>query len=275
MVAGLSTKTLKGVVFKDVMKYEALSESSVSDVAKWFKRMGIAAATTTSDRWPHFELIESLEKAESLWNAAPNQIAVVTDGNDGLLLSAGTETTALEDVVYAPAALWKLFDEIPGPLGSTAGLLKYDKPKATHPACIAATKGIASTEVEARDAQTPLVWAADSGHVDAVAGLLANGADVNAKGYLGATALSRAARNGDEAVLERLLESERVDLNEPNDKMQAPLHFAAFKKHRKCVNLLLDHGASTTVLDRKGRTPAEDTSDPDIRNDILQKRHAS
>ena len=35
---------------------------------------------------------------------------------------------------------------------------------------------------------------------------------------------------------------------------------------------LLRHGASTLVLDRKGRTPAEDTSDEGIRATLLAAR---
>lgn len=59
-----------------------------------------------------------------------------------------------------------------------------------------------------------------------------------------------------------------------NDKMQYPLHFAAFKKHPETVRAMLDGGVDTTVLDRKGRTPAEDTSDPAIRAMILEARRA-
>lgn len=58
----------------------------------------------------------------------------------------------------------------------------------------------------------------------------------------------------------------------PNDKMQYPLHFAAFKKQANAVKVLLEFGANTMVLDRKGRTPAEDTSDEEIRNVILNAR---
>jgi hypothetical protein len=41
----------------------------------------------------------------------------------------------------------------------------------------------------------------------------------------------------------------------------------------QAVDLLLEFGANTMVLDRKGRTPAEDTSDPNIRAAILKARH--
>ena len=65
-------------------------------------------------------------------------------------------------------------------------------------------------------------------------------------------------------ILTLLLEA-GADPNIGNDKCQYPLHFAAFQRHPSTVRLLLDHGANPFVLDRKGRTPAEDTSDPTIR----------
>ena len=54
--------------------------------------------------------------------------------------------------------------------------------------------------------------------------------------------------------------------------MQYPLHFAAFKKHPDAVSILMKYGANTLVLDRKGRTPAEDTSDEAIRDAIVKVR---
>jgi ankyrin repeat protein len=55
--------------------------------------------------------------------------------------------------------------------------------------------------------------------------------------------------------------------------MQYPLHFAAFKKHPQVVRVMLESGkCSTTVVDRKGRTPAEDTSLEEIRQMILEYR---
>mmetsp|Transcript_45411 Transcript_45411/g.106203 ORF Transcript_45411/g.106203 Transcript_45411/m.106203 type:complete len:406 (-) Transcript_45411:201-1418(-) len=118
---------------------------------------------------------------------------------------------------------------------------------------------------------TPLIWAANEGQQDAVRFLLESKADVDVSGYLGATALSRAARSGHAGVVQLLLEKKACP-EIPNDRWQYPLHFAAYKKQASAVELLLAHGASTTVTDRKGRTPAEDTSDAQIRNAILVER---
>lgn len=121
---------------------------------------------------------------------------------------------------------------------------------------------------------TALIWAAEGGHLDAVRWLLERGADAGARGYLGASALLRACRRGHAEVAEALLASPAgaEALDEPNDKWQSPLHFAAFKRHPAVVSLLLEHGASTRTLDRKGRTPAEDTSDERIKQLILRAR---
>lgn len=62
--------------------------------------------------------------------------------------------------------------------------------------------------------------------------------------------------------------------NVPNAKLQFPLHFAAYKQHPACVAALLAAGASPLVLDRKGRTPCEDTSDVAIRDVLLAARTA-
>jgi phosphoglycolate phosphatase-like HAD superfamily hydrolase len=142
---------------------------------------------------------------------------------------------------------------------------------------------------------TLLIWAADGGHPECVklllelkcqldgpaaAGAAAGGAaghnnendigriDIDAQGFLGATAVCRAARKGHVEVVEALLAA-GANPNIPNVKLQHPLHFAAFKKHPTVVQALLVGGADPLVLDRKGRTPAWDTSEADIRNVLL------
>ena len=118
-------------------------------------------------------------------------------------------------------------------------------------------------ENEAKYINSPLIWAADGGHLECVRALLEAGVDMNKQGYLGATAVSRAARKGHAAVLDLLL-SKGADPEIPNLKLQFPLHFAAFNNHEECVRVLLRRNASPWALDRKGRTPAEDTNDERI-----------
>ncbi|CAE7564374.1 unnamed protein product [Symbiodinium natans] len=191
----------------------------------------------------------------------------------------------IDSLLELPHLLWKSFD-IPGPLGSTAQTLHgMPDPLPETAACraavdgdVTALKAMTREDLRAADpsGNTPLVWAADAGNADVVESLLAVGVEVNVKGYLGNTAVSRACRRGHGSVLRVLLGAGiGTDLDEPNDKMQSPLHFAAFKQNMEAVQLMLAAGASTTSLDRKGRTPAEDTSDPVIRDLILQARAAT
>ena len=162
---------------------------------------------------------------------------------------------------------------------------RYDTPQPTTEAARAACAGdvtalralhaSGSLETDACG-NTPLIWAAERGQFEATAFLLsvASADEVNARGYLGATAVNRAARRGEAAVLEALVADERTrpSLDAHNDKRQTPLHFAAFKRHPACVRVLLAGGADPRVRDRKGRTPDEDTDVEAIRVGIRKVR---
>jgi hypothetical protein len=174
-----------------------------------------------------------------------------------------------------PRQLWLNWD-IEGELGTHVPLLKYDLPLPSTPAAQAAAAGKidgmdSPDERSQADAtgNTPLIWAADAGHTNVVAHLLEQGVDLNTKGYLGATAVCRAARKGHVSVLEQLIKA-GANLDIPNIKLQYPLHFAAFKENKDAVSLLLKHGVNTLVLDRKGRIPAEDTKNEEIRAMIYE-----
>mmetsp|Transcript_14267 Transcript_14267/g.39375 ORF Transcript_14267/g.39375 Transcript_14267/m.39375 type:complete len:181 (+) Transcript_14267:107-649(+) len=122
---------------------------------------------------------------------------------------------------------------------------------------------------------TPLIWAADAGQATAVSILIDANADVNVKGFLGNTALARAARGGHIDCVVGLLACPNIDPNTHNDKLQYPLHFAAFKRHPDVVQAMLGSGkCDPMVRDRKGRTPAEDTNDTSIQNMILEAQSA-
>ena len=122
-----------------------------------------------------------------------------------------------------------------------------------------------------------IVWASERGFVDSVKTLVAGMVDVDGvlidkKGYMGATAVSRAARHGHAEILDVLLAA-GANPNIANNKIQYPLHIAAFHNHMDAVNVLLKWNADTNVLDRKGRTPAEDTDgNKEIRDAILSAR---
>ena len=132
-----------------------------------------------------------------------------------------------------PSQLWEKYI-ISGDLGTNSPLHKFSTPVPDTPASTAAVDGnidalqsLSIEELNTPDttANTPLIWAASAGHIEAVVLLLNKNVDVNVRGYIGATACSRASRGGHTGVLKVLLEAS-ADVNIPNDKMQYPLHFA-------------------------------------------------
>lgn len=182
-----------------------------------------------------------------------------------------------------PSVLWSSYD-ILGELGVNS-LTKHPAPAPQSAAALAAVSGDIGALLKQSDiykadntGNTPLIWASDAGQTHVVEALL-NKLDaedhVNTRGYLGATAVCRASRRGHVDILEMLLQSQ-ANPNVPNDKLQYPLHFAAFQRHAKAVSVLLQHGANPLELDRKGRTPAQDTSDKSIQDTITSAmNHAS
>lgn len=183
----------------------------------------------------------------------------------------------VEELRDLPRKLWETF-HIESTLGTNVPLLKYPAPAPDGVASIAAFEGnidclhnLSLSELNSADksGNTPLVWASDAGHTAVAKLLLSKGVDVNAQGYLGATAVCRASRRGNTDVL-RLLLDHNASPDIPNKKMQYPLHFAAFKRNPEAVAELLEKGANPLVLDRKGRTPAQDTSDLAIRDMITK-----
>ena len=174
-----------------------------------------------------------------------------------------------------PRHLWSLF-EIGGSLGTNSPLKKYDTPAPSSVTTSSAVEGNIDgmnpdlLHVPDKSGNTPLIWAADIGHNDVVQHVLQDSTvSINHRGYLGSTALSRAARRGHVRILELLLQA-GADPNICNNKMQYPLHFAAFKEHMPAVEVLLAcEKLNKCVLDRKGRIPADDTRDDAIRRVIL------
>lgn len=214
--------------------------------------------------------------------------------------------------------LWLTY-RFDGPLGTSIGSL----PKVHAPQGPQSKLGIAAAagdtegmrillgweSVDAADinevdqsGNTVLIWATDRNQQEAVRLLLSLGnLALDHRGFLGATAVCRAARRGygrcgvhvfgerpannwcslaslhrhppppspnTDPILKLLLQA-GANPNIPNEKLQYPLHFAAFQKHTSTVKLLLEHGANPRALDRKGRTPAQDTSDETIREILL------
>ena len=208
-----------------------------------------------------------------------------------------------------PQWLWKSYKLI-GPIGTDVAPLKYTTPKPQSQASKAAFNNDLSTlkqislEQQIRkddNNNTPLIWAVEAGNSQIVDYLLSideemistttttttNDDDCNHSqssmiemaGYLGATAIHRAVRATNlleilQTLLKHLSTHQRLKMiiDQPNDKLQYPLHIAAFHCNVKAVELLLQYGANPLVLDRKGRTPDQDTSNANIQRILLESR---
>lgn len=115
---------------------------------------------------------------------------------------------------------------------------------------------ISSTAERAKNSWTPLWWAAENGHENAVRLLLEKGASAEAKVEAsGMTALHLAAGNGHEDIV-RLLLLGGADLNAKlaNPRPHTPLHLAAENGREAVVRLLLEQGADLNA-ERGDDTP--------------------
>jgi len=87
------------------------------------------------------------------------------------------------------------------------------------------------------------LWqAARDGDLDVINSSLSEGAQVNARGSYGDTALNLAAENGHIAVVERLLEA-GANIENLGGADKTPLMDATFAGHTRIVQVLLHHGA--------------------------------
>ncbi|KAI8464588.1 MAG: ankyrin repeat-containing domain protein [Monoraphidium minutum] len=124
----------------------------------------------------------------------------------------------------------------------------------------------ASNEWEAEQLADPLLEAAEEGDAAAVARLLRQGADVDAReepnhasrysiGWTaGKTPLIKASQQGHIECVRVLLAAE-ADLGAKDDDCWTALHWAANNGHASVAKLLLDAGAKAAAKDHEKRTP--------------------
>jgi ankyrin repeat protein len=87
--------------------------------------------------------------------------------------------------------------------------------------------------------------------------LIANGADVNAKGGdVGLTPLHCAVGNGHKEIAERLIAA-GADVNAKDDLGWTPLHEAAHRESKEIAELLIANGADVNTMQEDGETPLD------------------
>lgn len=120
-------------------------------------------------------------------------------------------------------------------------------------------------ELRSRDdlGNTPMIWAAQGGKLEALQLLIESQCDVDDQGQRGNTPLHRAARHSKGACAVMLLKH-GAEPNICNDQGETPLHVAAFHQHRLAARILLEAGADPCISDSKGRTPGKVTICPEM-----------
>ncbi|MFT4314280.1 MAG: ankyrin repeat domain-containing protein [Wolbachia pipientis] len=110
--------------------------------------------------------------------------------------------------------------------------------------------------VDAQDTEgdTPLMWAAESGRVNAAQILLEYGASIEVKNNDGMTALHWTAKNGHLGVAKLLAEKE-ANVHAIDNNGRKPIHVAVLNGYRNVVELFLSRGVSVDDIDKDGWTP--------------------
>ena len=104
---------------------------------------------------------------------------------------------------------------------------------------------------------TAFLRAIDQGKPLVVRKIMKRGVDYTFRDFRGRTALHGAAINNRHRILRMLLENEmnKLDVNVQGDVGETPLHDAARCGSAQCVQILLEYGARTDILDHAKRTP--------------------
>ncbi|KAG0181661.1 hypothetical protein DFQ29_007537 [Apophysomyces sp. BC1021] len=103
--------------------------------------------------------------------------------------------------------------------------------------------GATINAVDVGERATPLMLAAQQGHLACVQALIGLGADPEAMDRYERTPLHLATRNGHYAVVKYLLQ-EGVDANAPDSSSNRPMHYAAAFGWMTIVKLLVDYGGA-------------------------------
>ena len=143
--------------------------------------------------------------------------------------------------------------DTPGKIGMVVDVQHYCKVKAFD----GKTKWYSGAVLKLYEGTTPskivLMQAAQRGDLEVIGKCVFSGTDINTKDASGSTAMHYAAGAGQVEALRALIDNHGA-IDEPNDKGQTPLFFAATTD---TIRLLLQKGADPTRVDAAGRTAAE------------------
>ena len=103
---------------------------------------------------------------------------------------------------------------------------------------------------------TPLIYAAQMGHLDVVRVLLDGGANAESANVDQWNALHYAAMNGHLHVC-RLLLDWGVNVNSLNKRKYTPLHYAAWAGYLSVAKLLVERGADVRLKNDYGQTASD------------------
>jgi hypothetical protein len=106
------------------------------------------------------------------------------------------------------------------------------------------------------DDWTPLLWAADCGHVASIAALLAAGAYADGANTTGFTPLTLAAMNGHTHAFDVLLDA-GADVNHADNDGFTALHCACASGYSSAACRLIEAGARTDVRNQFGQRPID------------------
>lgn len=102
--------------------------------------------------------------------------------------------------------------------------------------------------------ETSLHAAVIKSDVEAVAQLLAQGADINARDGLKNTALHLAIKRGDVGILQLLCNNSKIDVNVKNDMGRTGLEIAVRKDDLTMTNIMIEAGADLNIINKSGKT---------------------
>ncbi|KAG4422088.1 hypothetical protein IFR04_004829 [Cadophora malorum] len=114
----------------------------------------------------------------------------------------------------------------------------------------------AAVNVVRVDGKTTLSCAVESGNIEIVQLLLNSGADVEIRNWAGLTSLVQASRNNKDDIVKVILER-GADIDARDNEGRTALHWAAFRGFESTARILIEHGAQF-ASDHLGRTPLHD-----------------